>query len=143
MVQSSSSSKMFGMDFMNGVMPFDFSSIIEAHRKSFETISEIQQMAVENLQAIGQHQASMISQMVEDNTTIAQQLMSEGTPEEKMARQTELVKKSVAHSIESWSELTDLVSASGKSAAELMGKRVTSSLTDIKSSVEKKSSKAA
>lgn len=143
MVQSSSSSKMFGMDFMKGMMPFDFSSIIEAHRKGFETISEIQQMAVENMQAIGQHQASMISQMVEDNTTIAQQLMAEGTPEEKMARQADLVKKSVAHSIESWSELTDLVSASGKSAAELMGKRVTSSLTDIKSSVEKKSSKAA
>lgn len=135
--------KFFSTDFMKGLMPanslfpVDFSALMEIQRKNLQAVSEIQQAAVESIQAIAQRQAALLSQIAEDNTTIAQQIMAEGTPEEKVARQADLVRKAYENSLSNINDLSDLVSKSGRDATEIISRRVTASLTEFKSTVEK------
>jgi len=132
---------MFDMDFLKKMMPLDFSGLMETQRKNMETLTEAQQLMMSRVQEIGRCQAEMISKIVEDQTTIAQQLMSEGTPEEKVARQTDLMCKSFEHSVEGMNELSNLINQSGKDATEILTKRVTASLTEFKSTLGKKPGK--
>jgi phasin family protein len=141
-------SKFFGTDFMKDMMPantmfpFDLGSLMEMQRKNMQAITELQQMTVENLQAMTQLQTEMMSQIVQDNTDMAQQIMAEGTPEEKVALQADMMRKVYEHSMTGMTELGDLVAKSGKETGEVISKRVTASLTEFKSSVQKAKAKA-
>ena len=68
-------------------------------------------------------------------------MMSDGTPEEKMARQADMLKKSVEVTMEGLTELSDMLSETCKETAEILGKRVTASLSEFKSTVQKKTPK--
>ena len=143
--------KFFDTDFMKGMMPaslfpFDISALMDMQRKNMQTFGEIHQTNVENLQAIVQLQTEMLSQVLQNNTNLVQQVMAEGTPEEKVARQADLVKQAYEDSISSLTDLSDMVAKSGKETGDIINKRVTASLTEFKSSMEKsraKTSKAA
>ncbi len=144
MAQSTTyANKFFNADFMknlmpaNSLFPFDLGNLMETQRKNMQALTEIQQMAVENIQAITQRQTEILSRMVQDNTAMAQQIMVEGTPEEKVVRQADMVRKAYEHSIDGMNELTELVRRSGKETSEIISKRVTASLTEFKSSIEK------
>lgn len=149
MAQQSSSganaytNKFFNTDFLKGLMPanalfpFDFGAVLETQRKNMEALTEAQQIAVENLQAIAQRQTELLTQIVQDNTSLAQQIMAEGTPEEKVSRQTDLVRKSYERSVSGLTELSELVVKSNRETGEVISKRVTASLTELKSGLEK------
>ena len=135
--------KFFNTDFLksfapaNNLFPFDFGAILETQRKNLQAVTEAQQLVVENFQAIAQRQSQILSQIVEDNTSIAQQIMTEGTPEEKVSRQAELVRTAYERSVSNLTELADLVSKSNRESGEIISKRVTASLTEFKSTIEK------
>lgn len=144
--------KFFSTDFMKGMLPsgglfpFDFGTLLDVPRKNMQAMTEIQKIAIENFQVIAQRQSEILSQLVQNNTNIAQQIMAEGTPEEKIALQTDMVRKAYEDSITNLTEISDLVAKSGKETGNIINKRVTASLTEFKSSVEKtkpKASKAA
>lgn len=132
-----------GMMPSNAMFPFDISAMLETQRRNLQALTEAQQIAFENLQAIAQRQSQILSQLVEDNTTIAQQIMGEGTPEEKVTRQADLVRDAYERSVSSMTDLADLVSKSSRETGEVINKRVTASLTEFKSTMEKAKTKAA
>ena len=135
--------KFFNTDFMkdlmpaNGLLPFDLSDLMETQRKNMQAMTEIQQATVENMQAIAQRQAEILSRMVQDNTTMAQQIMTEGTPEEKITRQADLVREAYEHSVSGLKELSEMIAQTGREAGEIINRRVTASLTEFKTTVEK------
>lgn len=139
--------KFFNTDFLKGLIPanamfpFDMDAMMEAQRKNMEALTEAQQVAVTHLQAIAQRQTELLTRMVADNTALAQQILAEGTPEEKMSRQADAVRKSYEMSVTNLAEMSDLVTQSGREAGEILNKRVTASLTELKSGLEKTQSK--
>jgi len=139
--------KFFNTDFLktmmpaNALFPFDLGVALETQRKNIEALTEAQQITVENLQAIAQRQAELLTQMVQDNTSLAQQIMAEGTPEEKISRQTDLVRKSYERSVSNLTELSDMVVKSNREAGEVISKRVTASLAELKTGMEKSPAK--
>ena len=144
MAQSNAhTSKFFNNDFMkslmpsSGLLPFDFSNLMEIQRKNMQALTQIQQTAMENMQAISQRQTEILSSMVQDNTSMAQEIMVEGTPEEKVARQADMLCKVYEHSMDGMNELTEMAAKCGKVAGEIINNRVTASLTEFKSSVQK------
>ena len=68
---------------------FDMKTLMELQRKNLQALTEAQQVTVENLQVIAQKQGEILTQMMSENSTIAKELMSEGTPEEKAAKKLE------------------------------------------------------
>lgn len=120
-------------------MPFDADSFMELQRKNFQALTEAQQLAFEGVQAVAQRQSELLSQIVEDNSTVAQEIISEGSPEQKVAKQTDLVKSVYERSVSNYKELTDMINKSSLEAAEIINQRVAASLTEFKSAVAKSS----
>ena len=118
-------------------MPFDMQGFMETQRKNIQAISDAQTIAVENMQAIAQRQSTILSQMVEDNTVIAKEFMAEGTPEEKIAKNADLFKKSYERSVKNMNEISDMLNQSSNEASEIINKRVKATLNEVKTSMEK------
>lgn len=123
--------------------PFDMNSLMETQRRNFQAFTEAQQRAIAGLQAVTQRQGELISEMVEDNSTIAQQILGEGSPEQKVAKQADLMKKVYEKNISNLKEIGDILNKSNQQAGEIINKRVSASLTEIKSAIEKTAKPAA
>ncbi len=117
--------------------PFDMQGFMETQRKNIQALTDAQSVAVENIQAIAQRQSAVLSQMVEDNAVIAKELMAEGTPEEKIAKNADLFKKSYERSVKNMNEISDMLNQSSQEASEIINKRVKATLTEVKTSIEK------
>lgn len=124
-------------------IPFEMNDLMETQRKNLQAFTEAQKMAVENLQAVAQRQTQIVSQIIEDNSIIAKELMSEGSPEQKLAKNAELFKKLYDKTARNMQELSDMVSKSGAETGQLLNKRVSASMGEIKSALEKGQKKAA
>jgi len=122
-------------------MPFDLQSLMETQRKNAQAVSEAQRIAMENLQTIAQRQGEIISQMVEDNSIIAKELISEGTPEEKIAKNAELFKSAYERSVKNMAELSEMLNQSNQEATKIINKRVSATMNEVKTSLEKTQSK--
>ena len=135
----------FGKDFQSFFsnlptvqdVPFDTDALMELQRRNFQALTEAQQLAVEGLQAVAQRQSEIIAQMVEDNSAIARDIISEGSPEQKVAKHTDLVKKVYERSVTNYREISDMLEKSGQEAADIINKRISASLNELKSAMEK------
>lgn len=118
-------------------MPFDMSALLETQRKNFQAMSDAQKTAFENMQTIAQRQGEILSQLVEENGRLAQELMTEGTPEEKMAKNADVFKSVYEKSIRNLDELSELVRKSNDETSGIINKRISASVSEFKSALEK------
>lgn len=116
---------------------FDVKALLDIQRKNIEALSEANKLAFEGFQAAGQRQAEILSQIVADASSIVKEITAENTPEEKMTRQTELVKNTYEKSVTNWRELADIIGESSKEATDIIHDRFNSSLTELKSALNK------
>ena len=129
--------------------PVDFSTMMESGRKTLQAITEAQQVAIESIQTIAQRQGEILSQFVQDQSAIAKDIVTEGTPEEKVARSADMMRKNYEKTINASREVADMLGKSTREASDIINKRVTAAFSELKDSVEdnapaaKKSSKAA
>lgn len=123
--------------------PFDLDALMETQRRNVQAFSDAQQMAIESLRTVAARQSQILSQIMEENSEIAREALAEGTPEEKISKQADRMKKAYEKGVAGARELADMVGKSAQAAQDVINKRVSASLTEIKSAVEKKKSKAA
>ena len=124
-------------------IPFEMKDLMETQRKNLQAFTEAQQLAMESMQAVAQRQTEIVSQIIEDNSNIAKELMGEGSPEQKLAKNAELFKKLYEKTTVNMQELSDMISKSGAETGKLLNKRVSASMGEIKSALEKGQKKAA
>lgn len=120
----------------------DVKSFLETQRKNLLAISEAQQTTIEGYQAITQRQTELLSQLIENNSSIAKQALKEGSPEEKIAQNADIFKEAYESSINNLQELTNMAQKTTQEAGNILNKRVTASASELKSAI-KKQSKAA
>lgn len=123
--------------------PFDLQAFMDTQRKNIQALSEAQQATVEGMQILAQRQAEILSQMVEDNSSLAKEALSEGTPEDKIAKNADLFKSAYERSIKNLEEMSDLINKSNHQATAIINKRVSASLNEIKAAVKPAQSKKA
>lgn len=119
--------------------PFDPSKFLEFQRKNMETLSEAQQITADAFQEIVNKQIEIVSQLMEEQSFITNQLLREGTPEDKLTRNAELIKNSYEKAITGAKEISDLVKKTNTKATGLLNKRATASFKEIKETVNKSS----
>lgn len=127
-------------DMMNSVPasnPFDFKTILETQRKNFQAITEANQRAFQGWQTLAQRQTEMVSQFVQDNSGIAREAATESTPQDKFARQAELIKTACEKSLLNSKELAEIMRKSTFETAEVLNRRVVASLAEIKTAAKK------
>jgi len=115
-----------------------FDTFVEAQRKNIEALTAANQTAFEGVQALFQRQAEVVRTSVEEMTKATTDLWSAASPEEKAAKQADLVKKGYENAIANLREAIDMLAKSNAQAADLINKRVGESLDEIKVAVGKK-----
>jgi phasin family protein len=122
-------------------VPFDLKGLLETQRKNVQAITEANQISMGHIQAIAQRQTEILSQIVEDNSSLAKELMTEGTPEEKIAKNAKLFKGIYERTVGNMKELSEMINKSNQEASTIINKRVTATMNEIQSSLEKSQSK--
>jgi phasin family protein len=116
---------------------FDFTALMEIQKKNIEALTKANKLAFEGFQAAGQRQAEILSQIVEDTSSIVKEITAENTPEEKVTRQAERVKHAYEKSVTNWQEIAGIIGESSKEATGIINARVNSSLTEFNSALNK------
>ncbi len=129
-------SKLMGDFKMPGV---DVEAVVASQRRNLEALGEANKLAVEGMQAVAKRQSEIFRQMMEEASQAMRDMMAAGSPEDKASRQTELVKEAFKRAIGNMRELAEMVSKSQSEAFDVINKRVTDSLDELKSVMAKKS----
>ena len=112
---------------------FDMQAAMDAQRKNIEALTAANQAAVQGMQAVAQRQAEILSQSMNEVSSIAQQLAgSASNPQEMTTKQAELVRKAFEQALSNARELAEMVSKSNTEAFANINKRVTESLQELK-----------
>ncbi len=117
-------------------LSLDLKAIMEINRKTFQSFTEAQQVAVESLQTMAQRNAEILSQIVQDQSAIAREIINEGSPEDKVARGAELVRQSYEKTVSGIREVADIANKSGREATDIINQRVSTALTEITATIE-------
>ena len=110
-----------------------FDAVVETQRKNIEALTAANQTAFEGVQA--RFAPRMVQTEITKATT---DLWSTVSPEEKAAKQADLVKKGYENAIANLREAIDMLAKTNTQAADLINKRVGESLDEIKVAVAKK-----
>ncbi len=127
----------FSKNFAMPAFPFDVKTLMEAQRRNIQAMTEAQQLAMEGWQAVAQRQSEIVSQLFQDNSAMAKEIIGESTPENKVSRQADMFKKVYEKSVTNFREISEMLSRSNSEASEIINKRVTATMNEIKTSLEK------
>jgi len=128
-------SKLMGDFKVPGV---DVEAVVASQRRNLEALGEANKLAVEGLQAVAKRQTEIFRQMMEEAAQAMRDMMTAGSPEDKAGRQTELAKEAFTRAIANMRELAEMVAKSQTEAFDVINKRVTDSLDELKSVIAKK-----
>jgi phasin family protein len=124
-------------------LSFDMKDFMEAQRKNVQALTEAQQIAMDSIQAVAQRQTEVFSQFLEDNSKMATEIMSNDSPEQKMAKNADLFKKIYDRTVSNIQEISDMVAKSSTESGKILNKRMSNSIAEVKTSLEKSAKKAA
>lgn len=121
---------------MPNALPAAAKLLMETQRRNYQAMAEAQKAVMESWQTLAQRQMRLMSQFMQDNAGMAQEIMKEGTPEEKVARQADIFKKAYETSVAQTQELASMMSQSGKETAEIINRRFSASINEIKDTLQ-------
>ena len=127
--------KLFG-DFR--VPSLDVEAVVASQRKNIEALTQANQLAVEGVQAVARRQVEIARQAIEEFSAMVQGFTQPGTPEERLAKQAELAKVALERGLSNARELTELVTKANTEAFNVINKRVTEGLDEIRDFAKKR-----
>ena len=119
----------------------DFEPMIAAQKKNIEALNEANNLIVAGVQAVMKRQAEILQASLEQASAVASEIMVPGAPEVKVAKQAEVVQTAFQAALTNMKELADLVTKSNTEAGNVISKRVSESLDEIKAAVVKAAKK--
>ena len=110
---------------------FDFNQLFSTQRRNIEACSEANQIVVEGAQAISRRQAEVIRSNVEDMLKTSKDIMTSGTPETSLAKQSELAKNMFETALAHLREITETATKFSFEAFDVLNRRAAESLREI------------
>lgn len=124
--------KMFEQYKMPGI---EVEKLVDAQRKNIEAITSANRVAFEGMQAIMQRQGEILRQSMSEASAVMQDMAAAGTPEDRMAKQAEILKKAFETALSNVKELAEMGAKSNTEAMETINKRVAESLDEVRDAV--------
>jgi len=131
------------MDLMKMLSEFrvpgmpDVESLAAAQRRNFEALSAANRIALEGAQAVAKRHMEILQQSMAELTEAVRAASSTGSPQEKAASQTELVKATYGRAVANMQEIADLIQKSNGEALSLLNKRFAEAMDEVKGLVAK------
>ncbi len=128
-------SRMFGE--MKWPMMPDMEALMSAHRRNMETLSAANRVAIEGAQTVAKRHMEIVQQTMQEMTETFRDLSSTDTPQNRAAKQAQLVKQSYERAVSHMRELADLIQRSNGEALQMLNKRFAEAMDEVKTLAEK------
>jgi phasin family protein len=110
----------------------DTEAVLEMQRKNIEALTAANRVAFEGAQAIAERQVEILRQVMTNTVEATKSLTEANSPQDRMAKQAELVQGGYETACANVRELTEMNAKANAEAAELITKRVSESLDEVK-----------
>ncbi len=133
----------FGFGDMSRFMPGsnalpNMDAMMQVHRQNAQAFTEASQRAMEAMQAVMRRQNEMVRDSWKDTTDMFGEVMSAATPEQKMAKQTEITKSAIEKAMSNGRELAEMVTRSNLETAEAFGNCFNEAMDHLRSACAKR-----
>lgn len=115
----------------------DMESIMAAHRKNMEVLSNANRVALEGAQTVAKRHMEILQQTMQEMTETMKDLSSPETPQAKAAKQTELMKIAYERAVSHMKELADLIQRSNGEALGMLNARFTEAMSEVRALASK------
>jgi len=115
----------------------DMSALMQAQSKNMQALTAANRAAIEGTQALLQRQAEMVQQALAEATEAAKSIAGSGSPQAAAAEQTKVVELAFEKAIANAAEISDMVKKTQDETTKVVSARITESLEELKSSIEK------
>jgi phasin family protein len=117
--------------------PFDVEAVWAAQRRNLEAFTQANQLAVEGAHALVKRQIEMTQQTFEDMSTLVREMAQPSSTEDRIAKQTEFTKKMIDKGLTHGREVAALAAKAGTEATEVLQKRTTEGLDEMRAFASK------
>jgi len=112
--------------------PFDIEAVWTAQRRNIEALTQANQLAVEGAHAFAKRQIEMTQQAFEDVSTHWREMVQPSSTEDRITKHTEFTKKMIDKGLTHGREVAALAAKTGTEAGEVLQKRTTEGLDEMK-----------
>jgi phasin family protein len=112
--------------------PFDVEAVWAAQRRNIEALSQANQAAVEGAHALARRQFELTREAFEGFSTLLRDLTQPVSTEDRLAKNTEYAKQMLEKGVTHSREIASIAAKAGTDAAEILHKRATESLDEIR-----------
>lgn len=109
----------------------DFNQLFSTGRRNMEALSAANQVVAESAQAIARRQAEVTRANIDNALKVSKDLMTSGTPETSISKQSELMKAFFENTLTNLREVSELVTKSSFEAFDVLNRRTAESLEEI------------
>jgi phasin family protein len=127
--------KMFADMKMPGLP--DATALMEAHKRNIEVMSAANRIALEGAQAVAKRHMEIMQQTMAELSETLRGLTSTESPQDKAAKQTELLKQAYERAVANTKELADMIQHANGEALALLNKRFVEAMEEAKSLLAK------
>jgi phasin family protein len=117
------------------VLPVDH--IVSVQRRNVEAVAAATRIAAESWLTIYRRQVEILTQTATEGANGLRHLWSPGAPDEKFAQHADAVKTSFEKGVSNLREASGILTKANAEVGDLVAKRVTESLTEMKDAVAK------
>ena len=114
----------------------DMDNVINSQRRNIDALTQANRLAFEGMQTVMRRRQEVLQTMLAEMQGSMNELMTQSAPEEKVAKQTELLQQNFEKLLENMREMTELMAKSNNECADVLSKRFSESLAELKSQVE-------
>lgn len=117
----------------------DMETVLATQRKNIEALTKANQLAIEGLQTVARRQAEILRAGFEEAQTLARDMFQgKASSEDRVSKQTEATKHALEKAFGNARELSEIVGKAQQEAFEIINKRMTESLDEVRDLVKKK-----
>ena len=116
----------------------DVDAMLASQRKNIEALAAANRLAFEGVQAVMRRQMEIMRQSIEEVVGATKAMTEAGSPQEKAAAQTELVKDAFERTLSNMRELVEMMGKSNNEAFDLLNKRFAQTMDEVKDVIKGK-----
>ena len=132
----------FSKAFAGFTLPgFDVEAVLASQRKNIEALTQANQLAVEGVQAVARRQAEIAREAIDEASTVLREIVQPTAPEERVAKQADLLKQTFERSLANARELALMLAKANTEAFDVVAKRVAQGFEEIREEAKKRVTK--
>jgi phasin family protein len=117
--------------------PFDVEAIWAAQRRNLEAFSQANQLAAEGMQALARRQIELTRETFEGFSALLHDLSQPVSPADRIAKNADYAKQMLEKGVNHGREVVTIAAKAGADAAEVLQKRATESLDEMRAMASK------